>query len=142
MSQIPTLFNDNQQLDEYKIVDSLANKAPRTHKAMIISQGFNPKTGDLATFVKHWEQAETTDNIAKAKFSSSDEEINIMKNKRGSMKTKERENRGKKRHKYSLHKKSLLYCIPHGENTSHPSRECKLLMERSAEKDRSKYVKK
>ena len=68
---MPPLFNDNQQLDESEIVDSLANKALRTHKAMRISQGFNPETGDLATFVKHYERAETTDKISMAKFPAS-----------------------------------------------------------------------
>ena len=51
---MPSLFNDNQQLDESEIVDSLANKAPRTHKTMLISQGFNTETVDLATFVEGW----------------------------------------------------------------------------------------
>ena len=40
MAHMTPLFNDNQQLDESEIVDSLANKAPRTHKATMISQGF------------------------------------------------------------------------------------------------------
>ena len=53
MSQMPPLFNKNQQLDKSEIVDSLANKAHRTHKAIMISQGFNPKTGDLANFLEH-----------------------------------------------------------------------------------------
>ena len=51
MAQMPPLFDENQQLDESGLVDSLANKAPRIHKAMLISQGFNPETGYLATFV-------------------------------------------------------------------------------------------
>ena len=51
MAQMPPLFDKNQQLDESELVDSLANKAPRRHKAMLISQGFNPDTGDLETFV-------------------------------------------------------------------------------------------
>ena len=41
MAQMPPLFDDNQQLDESELVDSLANKAPRSHKAMLISQDFN-----------------------------------------------------------------------------------------------------
>ena len=61
----------NQQLDESKLVDSLANKAPISHKAMLISQGFNPETGDLETFIEHCERADTTEDIAMAKFSSS-----------------------------------------------------------------------
>ena len=113
MTQMPPLFNDNQQLEKYETVDSLANKAPRTHKDMIISKGFNPETGDLATFVEHSERAETTDNIAMAKFSASDEDSNTTRNKKRSKKTKEREYRGKKHHKDSLRKNSSLYCSLH-----------------------------
>ena len=51
MAQMPPLFNDNQQLDESELVDSFANKAPRSHKAMLISQGFNPEMRDIATLV-------------------------------------------------------------------------------------------
>ena len=75
MAQIPPLFDENQELDESKLVDSLANKAPRSRKAMLISKGFNPETGDLATFVEHCKQADTMDNIAVAKFSASDKDI-------------------------------------------------------------------
>ena len=62
---------------ESELVDSLANKAPITHKAMLISQGFNPETADLETFVEHCECAETTDDIAGAKFAASDEVLEI-----------------------------------------------------------------
>ena len=44
MAQMPPLFDKNQQLEKYELVDSLANKAPRSHKAMLILQGFNPET--------------------------------------------------------------------------------------------------
>ena len=71
---MPPLFQESQQLEESKLVDSLANKAPRSHKAMLISKGFNPETGYLDTFVEHCERAENTENIARAKFSASDED--------------------------------------------------------------------
>ena len=61
-------------LDESELVDSLANKAPRTHKAMLISQGFNPETANLETFVEHCERAETTDEITGAKFAASEKD--------------------------------------------------------------------
>ena len=54
MAQMSPLFDKNQQLDKYELVDSLANKAPRNHKAILISQGFNPETGDLSTFLEHY----------------------------------------------------------------------------------------
>ena len=36
MAQLSPLFEDSQKLDESELVDSLANKAPRSHKAMLI----------------------------------------------------------------------------------------------------------
>ena len=41
---------------------------------MLISKGFNPETANLETFVEHCERAETTDDIAGAKFAASDED--------------------------------------------------------------------
>ena len=65
---------------------------------MLISQGFNPKKVDLATFVEHCEQDNTTDNIAVAKFSASDKYSDTKINKKRSKFT-EREKNGKKLHK-------------------------------------------
>ena len=47
MAQLPPLFEDSQMLDKSELVDSLANKAPRTHKAMLIAQVFNPETAEI-----------------------------------------------------------------------------------------------
>ena len=60
IAQMSPLFDKNQQLDESELVDSLAKKYPRIHKAMLTLQGFNPETGALETFVEHCERAETT----------------------------------------------------------------------------------
>ena len=81
MTQMSPLFQESQQLDESELVDSLAKKAPRSHKAMLIAQDFNPETGDLETFVEHCEQAETTDNISGAKFAASDKDSNTNRKK-------------------------------------------------------------
>ena len=78
------LFQEFQQLDESELVDSLANKAPRSHKAVLISQGFKPETGDLETFVEHCKRAETTDHIAGEKFAASDEDSDTKKKKSAS----------------------------------------------------------
>ena len=40
MAQLPPLFEDSQVLEESELVDFLANKAPRSHQAMLINQGF------------------------------------------------------------------------------------------------------
>ena len=126
MVQIPPLFDENQQLDESELVDSLANKTPRSHKDMLISQGFNPETGGLDNFVEHWEWAETTDIISGANFSASDEESNT-KRKKKRPKFKEQDEQGKKHHK----KLALIYCSLHGEKKIHITRECKFLKART-----------
>ena len=66
MAQMSPLFDKYQQLDKSELVNSIANKAPRSHKAMLISQGFNPETRYLETFVEHWERAENTQSHQKA----------------------------------------------------------------------------
>ena len=116
---MPPLFDDTQVLEESELVDFLANKTPKSHKAMLISQGFNPETSSLATFVEHCERAGTTDAIASAKFVASDEE-NKPKSK---TRSKSKSDRGKKRPKRSTKK----YCSHHGENTSHTIKECDTL---------------
>ena len=81
MAQMSLLFNDNQQSDKSEIVDSLANKAPRTHKSTMISQGINPKTGDLATFVENRKRDKTTDNIDLSNIPASDSDRDTTNNK-------------------------------------------------------------
>ena len=98
MSYMSLLFDKNQQLNKSKLVVSLANKGPRSHKAMLISIDFILETGYLATFVEHCKRAKTMDNIAVAKFSASEEESNTKIHKK-SPKFKEREDKGKKHHK-------------------------------------------
>ena len=103
MAQLPPLFEDIQMLDESELVNSLANKAPRTQKAMLIYQGFNPETADLETFVEHYEHAETTDDISGAKFAASNEDSEPRKKNR----TKSKDDHDKKRKKRSTE----LYCV-------------------------------
>ena len=99
---------------------------------MLISQGFNPETADLETFVEHCERAETTDDIAGAKFAASNEDSELRKKKR----TKSKDEHGKKRKRPS----TKQYCSLHGENTSHTSRECNVL--KSKGKEKPKFSKK
>ena len=87
--------DETQVLEESELVDFLANKAPKSHKAMLIYQGFNPETSILTTFVGHCERAETTNAIASAKFVASDEENEPKTKKR----SKSKSDRGKKRPK-------------------------------------------
>ena len=93
MAHLLPLFDESQVLEESELVDFLANKAPKSHKAMLINQGFNPGASTLATFFEHCERAETTDDIAGAKFAASDEESEPRRKKC----SKTKSDRGKKR---------------------------------------------
>ena len=75
--------------------------------------------------MEHCERAETTDDIAGAKFSASDEDSEPRKKKR----TKSKDDHGKK------HKKRFIkmYCSLRGENTSHILRECNVLKSKNQE---------
>ena len=127
MAQMPPLFQESQQLGESELVDSLANKAPVIHKAVLIYQGFNPETGDLETFVEHCKQAETTGNISGANFTASDEDSDT-KRKKNRLKSKDKHGKIIQKQHYKL------YCYPHGENTSHTTRECNVLKAKGKEK--------
>ena len=115
MAQMPPHFQENQHLDKSELIDSLANKSPRSHKAILISQGFIPQTIYLETFVDHCERAETTDSIAMARFSVSDKDSDTKREKKRP-RFKEQDEHGKKRHKTHY----LLYCSLYGENNATP----------------------
>ena len=129
---MPPLFDESEVMEETELVDFLANKAPKSHKAMLISQGFNPETADLTTFVEHCKRAETTDSIASAKIVASDEE-HEPKTKKS---RKSKSDRGKKRTKLS----SKKYCTQHGENTTYNTKDCNHL--KAKNKARPKFSKK
>ena len=113
---------------------TLGSAKSRSHKAILISQGFNQEKGGLATFLEHCERADTTDIISAAKFSASDEDSHTKRKKKRSN-FKEREGNGKKRHK----KLSSLYCSLHGEKKSHNTRKCKVIKARPKDKDNHEY---
>ena len=102
---------------------------------MLISQGFNPETGEKDTSVEHFERAETTDNISGAKFTASDEDSDT-KRKKKRLKSKGQDEHGKKRQKQY----SKLYCSLNGENTCHTTTECNFLKAKGKEK--AKFSKK
>ena len=119
MAQLPPLFKDSQILEESELFEFLAKKAPNSHKAMLINQGYNPETATLETFVEHCARAETTDDIAGAKFAASKEDREPRNKKR----TKTKNDRGKK----CIQRSTKMYCSLHGDNSSHNSKDCNIL---------------
>ena len=78
--------------------------------------------------MEHFEQSETTDNISWAKFAASDEDSDT-KRKKKRLKFKRQDEHGKKLQK----KQSKLYCSLRDEDTSHTTRECKVLKAKGKE---------
>ena len=132
MAQLQPLFEDSQVIEESELVNFLVNKAPKSHKAMLINQGFNPETATLETFVEPCERAETTDDIAGAKFAASDADSEPRRKKR----TKTKNDHGKK----CIKRYTKMYCSLHGDNTSHNSKDCNVLKSKS--KAKPKFSKK
>ena len=87
--------------------------------------------------MKHFERADTTDNISMAKFSDSDEESDTKRHKSVPKSSRSVSATVKK----VVKKNSLLYCSLHGQNISHTSRECKFLKATAEKKDKPKYGK-
>ena len=131
-AHLPPLFDESLVIEQSELVDFLANKAPKYHKAMLISQGFNPETSSLATFVENCESAEDSDVIAVTKIVASDKESEPRRKKR----SKNKSDRGKKR----LKRSTKIYCSHHGENTSHTTKECNTLKDKA--KAKPKFSKK
>ena len=93
MAQLPPLFEDIKIHDKSELINSLAQKAPRNHKDMLIAHVFNPESSYIETFVEHCERAETMDDISGAKFAASDEDSKPRKKNR----LKSKDEHGKKR---------------------------------------------
>ena len=81
MVHMPPLFDEHQQLNEFKLVDSLVSKSQEATKPCWSLQVFTPETEDLETLVEHCKRSDTTDKITMAKFSASDEESDTKRHK-------------------------------------------------------------
>ena len=123
---MPPLFATTQKLEEKELLDILASKAPQAHKAIMIDHGFDPQTATIQEFIEISERAETKEaleNKRKPKYydSASDE----SRNKKSSRSSKSR-----KRHetKYAApRERKEFFCKEHGANSTHNSRDCKVL---------------
>jgi hypothetical protein len=116
IGQLPPTFDPNQKILEPDLMDILVSKAPKSHRELMVDQGFNPQTATTEEFVEICERAEQKDNIRTKHDNSSDDE-------RPTRKT------AKKHHAsdYKSKSKPSFYCKEHGPNTTHDSSECKVL---------------
>ena len=61
--EMPPNFDDTQKLTETELVDIVADRAPKTHKKELVSDGFNPETATLDEFIETCERAKTNEVI-------------------------------------------------------------------------------
>jgi len=123
MSKMPPLFDATQKLEQKELLDILASKAPQPHKAIMIEHGFDPQTATIQEFVEISERAETKEaleNKRKTKYyddSTSDE----SRDKKPS-----RSKKSRSKHETPRERKEF-FCKQHGANSTHDSRDCKVL---------------
>jgi hypothetical protein len=122
LAKLPPAFADDQKLSDYDLRDIMSHKAPSSHKRLMIEQGFNPETATTAELVEICERAETQDAIQKrsARKSHSHDDDSSSEDERHHKKPyKKAKTTRPVRHEY--------YCTKHGPNSTHDTRECKVL---------------
>ena len=63
MEKLPPAFADTQMIPQADVMDILASKAPKSHKDLMTTHGFDPQTATTEEFVEICERAETKDNL-------------------------------------------------------------------------------
>jgi hypothetical protein len=57
IGQLPPAFEANQKILEPDLMDILVSKAPKSHRELMVDQGFNPQTATTDEFVEICERA-------------------------------------------------------------------------------------
>jgi hypothetical protein len=131
LGRLPPDFNNTQELLDKDIMDVLATKAPKEHKALMIEQGFNLETSTIEEFVEISERAE-------AKRTVTEERERCFNSKDNSSSEDERPNKKQKRVKArnsrSSQDRKEFCCKEHGPNSTHNSSDCKVIHSRSSDK--------
>jgi hypothetical protein len=121
--ELPPAFDAAQKIPETELLDILASKAKRSHKELLTDHGFDPHTEDIDKFVEICERAETKEALSKKsdrsrRFESDDDSDQSVGYKK---KPKKRPHRPATGH-------SNYYCSYHGNNNTHDSKNCKVLL--------------
>jgi hypothetical protein len=120
IGQLPPAFEANQKILEPDLMDILVSKAPKTHRELMVEQGFNPQTASTDEFVEICERAESKDALQKSVKKSDDDD---SEDERPTRKTSKKHRTSE----YTKAKKSPFYCKEHGPNTTHDSGDCKVI---------------
>ena len=114
--KLPPGFNVQQKLATSDIMDIMASRAPKNHKNLMTDHGFDPHTATTDEFIELCERAETKEAIKASKYDSSDDSSED-----------ERPKKKNKKPKTNQSARREFFCKEHGPNTTHDSKDCKVL---------------
>ena len=115
LSSLPPDFNNTQSLSDDEILDILPWGTPRSWQNEMDRQGFDPMTKTVAEVVAFMENIEATEDRPENKPKANNKTEKAKKAK----KTNNNNNNDKK---------PKYYCAEHGENWSHDTKDCKVLL--------------
>mgnify|MGYP000293913334 CR=1 FL=1 len=124
LAKMPPLFNATQKIPDSELLDILASKAPKHHKAIMIKHGFDPQTATIEEFVEISERAETKEALEKNSQEATNNYASDTSNKKSTRSVKSR----KKYEERPPRERKEFYCKEHGPNSTHNSRDCKVLI--------------
>jgi hypothetical protein len=121
IGQLPPAFEANQKILEPDLIDILVSKAPKSHRELMVDQGFNPQTATTDEFVEICERVESKNALRSNRTRGNDDDSS--EDERLTRKTM------KKHHAsdYTKSKRLPFYCKEHGPNRTHDSKDCKVL---------------
>ena len=123
IGQLPPAFEANQKILDPDIMDILVSNAPKLHRELMVDQGFDAQTATMDEFVEICESAENKEALRSNKAGHNhDDSSDDERPRRKTM----------KKHCTSKHTKSKrlsFYCKERGHNTTHDSKDCKVLNE-------------
>jgi hypothetical protein len=122
LAKLPPAFDASQKIPDTDIMDIMASKAPKNFKELMTDHGFDPQTATTATFVEICERAETKEAIQKRRPSKYDSDDDSSVDERPRHKQKLHK---KPRNSYSARKE--FYCKEHGPNSTHDTKDCKVI---------------
>ena len=119
LTKLPPNFDAGQKVSDNDIMDIMASKAPKNFKELMTDHGFDPQTATTATFVEICERAETKEAIQKRRSSKYDSDDDSSVDERRTRKPSKKAKTYKGRKEY--------YCKEHGPNSTHDTKDCKVI---------------
>ena len=121
LEQLPPSFDASQKILDQDMMDILASNAPKSHKELMTDQGFDPQTATTDQFVEICERAECKEAL-RTKHDRNRSEDDSSEDERPSKKS----NKKRTSVPYKA-KRAPYFCKEHGPNTTHDSKDCKVL---------------